>query len=333
MATLRSLSRTHGSQRGLGMIDIIETNSPLMRAMSAMNAWEEGGTTSQHRENIAASSIAGRAIGSSWTPSAMSPASEITTTLKIEGAGVTLDVTYIADAEINANGLQAWLDKQIKEEGIKFAKSAEIDLMLSTGASNKYVGMTSVLDGTNVFPLTSSDTRVINAASYDYAASQKSFGLNVDNTNYTANKELFLELMAYADSLVDEGNGKIMLLNAAMLYRMNAIAQQNRILGEDRTKFGQLVRTFNGIPMIPLTAGAILSTEDDDTATPLEVSTSIYLISPGEMRTSIVTNSGLEYWEDPKLQAGESGQDKWEIRAAWKIQDPNSIVRIRNIKL
>ncbi len=46
-----------------------------------------------------------------------------------------------------------------------------------------------------------------------------------------------------------------------------------------------------------------------------------------------MTNSGLYYQEWDHLETKESSQEMFELRMAWKVEDPESVLRIRNIKL
>lgn len=333
MANFKSVSRTNGSQRGADAVGILLTNSPLLNFLDAYSGFELDATDFDWRPVIESASLASRAVGGAWSATDVTPASKQTASLKIQGSRVDVDVSHLADAAIGTRDIPVWFDKMLKKELINFAKSYEIQLMLGTGISTAFKGLATILDGSTALPGYTGVYRVTNAANYSVDTTPKSLDISLGATNYAKNIKGLLECLYQSFADMDQGPGMGILLNAAMYARMQTIARNEHILGEDRTLFGVPVSTFNGIPMIPLTAGAILSTEEDDTATPLEVTTSIYIMSPGEMRSSLVTNSGLEYWEYPFMQAKESGSEKWEVRAAWKIEEPKSVLRIRNIKL
>lgn len=333
MANFKSVSRTNGFQRGNDAIGILLTNSPLLNFLDSFSGFEKDGTAFDWRPVVEAASLASRAVGGSWSATNLTPASKQTGALTIQGSRVDVDVSHLADRDLGITDIPVWFEKQLKKELINFAKSYEIQLMIGTGISTAFKGLTTILDGSTALPGYSGVYRVTNAANYSVDTTPKSLDITLGATNYTKNIKGLLECLYQSFADLDRGAGMGMLMNAAMYARLQTIARNEHILGEDRNLFGVPVSTFNGIPMIPLTSGAILSTEDDDTTTPLEVTTSLYLMSPGEMRSSLVTNSGLEYWEYDFMQAKESGSEKWEIRAAWKIEEPKSVLRIRNIKI
>jgi hypothetical protein len=333
MANLKSVSRTNGFARGNDAIGILLTNSPLLNFLDSMSGFELDATSFDWRPVVAAASLASRAVGGSWSATDVTPASKQTGALTIQGSRVDVDVSHLADRDIGARDIPVWFAKMLKKELINFAKSYEIQMMLGTGSGTAFKGLKTILDGTTALPGYTGITRVTNAATYSSDSTPKSLDITLGATNYDKNIKGLLECLYQAFADMDRGAGMGIAMNAAMYARLQTIARNEHILGEDRTLFGVPVSTFNGIPMVPLTTGAILSTEPDDTTTPLTVCTSLYLISPGEMRTSIVTNSGLEYWEYDFMQAKESGSEKWEIRGAWKIEEPNSVLRIRNIKI
>jgi hypothetical protein len=88
-----------------------------------------------------------------------------------------------------------------------------------------------------------------------------------------------------------------------------------------------------GVEVISVSSNSITLTEPDDTATPLETTSSIYVLSPGENNFSLITNSGLQWHDYDSQENKESGREKWEIRANWRIENPKSVLRVRNIKV
>ncbi len=330
MAVIKSLSNFNGSARGAAALADILTYSPLMNALDVFSGYEDGDTSFRWRPTVAGSSAAARAIGSAYSPTAITPETEQTDSLANHGAGVKIDVSHLADVRRSGGNLSQWLAGQLKKELKNFAIAYELQLVQGTGQANAIEGLQTILDGTDL-PGYPGITRVTNAATASVDNTPKSLDLTLGATNLTKNTDGLLELLYNA--FADTDQTRFLYMNSGMFARMQTIARTEHILGENRDLFGIPVPTFNGVPMITCSTGAITSTEDDDTATPLAATTSIYLMSPGEMRLSLVTNSGLEYWEYPFLEAAEAGEEKWEIRAQWKIEEPTAITRIRNIKI
>jgi hypothetical protein len=335
MANLVQISVNNKTPRGKDALGILLTYSPLVRFLNGMSGFEVDGTDFDYRPVHSAHSLQVRPLGGSYTPVNLTYAAKISGTQKFAGGEVHIDRAHLADRDLGIKDIPVWFDKQLKTELRIWSVQFEKELMNGTGLTDYMTGLSVAVDGTEIInDNDDDDTRVINAAEWDTDSSAKSFGLNLANANYTKNLDKFLELLYYAFTCMDEGSGVGLLMDSALYSRIYTLARNAGILGnEDRSLFGVPVQTISGKPMMPLVSGAITKTEPDDTATPLTETTSLWIVSPGEMNLSFVTNSGLEYEEYPILQATEAGAEKWEFRGNWKIENHKSILRIRNIKL
>lgn len=321
-----------GTPRWSAAIASLLTISPLLNMLEGYSAFELDATDFDWLPVTATSSAAPRGVGGSWSAADIVPGAKQTGTLKFHGDRIDIDITHLADADLGLRDIPIWFQKVLKQRLIAFARAYEGKLMNGTGLDNNITGLSVIMNGDDNLP-GHSVTRVSNAALYSVDSTPKSLDLSLGATNYAKNIKRFMELLDMSIADMDHGSGICMLMNSAMYARMSTIAADQHIKSADRDTFGVPITTFNDIPMFPLIDGVITNTEEDDTDTPVSETTSLYLLSPGEMRTSLVTNSGLAYWEYPFTQAKESGQEKWEIRAAWKIEEPKSVLRLRNIKL
>jgi hypothetical protein len=327
MAQLSGLSKINSpSGRGNLALGYLLQESPFLAYLESQSAFEEGSTSFRYNvlADIAAAAAA-RAIGGSWTTSDKTPPSDQTGSLRIHGGSIDIDRSHMADAENGVLNIDKWLEKLGVKQMRSFAQGYEGKLFNSDGSSNSIYGLTTILDGTTDIPGFTGVKGVANAAEYTAATDD-----SMDLTNSTAQGE-FIEMMELL--LAQVSNPTAIVVNPSLAARISTIARVKHIIGESRDLFGRPISTYAGIPIVKVLATSILNTEEDDNATPLTNTTSLYIMSPGEMRTSLVTNSGLEWNDYGTLEGKESYREKWEIRASWKIEESNSILRVRNLKV
>lgn len=323
MAQLGQLSNLRGSARGAASLAQILVSSPFLRWFDQQSGWEEDATSFLYDPIEGSMTVAARALGGSYTAADMTPAARQTGTLKFHGFAVDIDQSHIADDLRGLQNLSGWIDKSLKKKVDSWAKAYEGALFNNDGSGNLLKGLKTIFDGTTNLP-GFSITGVINAK--DAVASGNSLDLTSD-TNYDA----FVEHLILWMTQVEDLRG--MVMSPRMFARMYTIAKKTHQLGQTIDQFGQPVDTFNGVPLIRSLDTTILHNEPDDAGTPATNTTSIWLMSPGEMRQSLVTNSGLDFEDYDKLESKQSGRVKGEIRAAWKVEERNAVRRIRNIKV
>lgn len=332
MANLLSISRLNNSARGADAVGIMLSKSPLMNFLDQRSGFEVDAHDFDWRPANAASSLQTRARGGAYTATDVTLESKQSGSLYLHGDRLDIDVTDLADQANGLRNIPKDFEKRLKKELINFAKAYEIKLFNGTGSGSpaQIKGLKTILSGTDDLPGYSGVTRVVNAADYSVDTTPKSLDLSLGGSNFAKNREAFMEALDYCLSLMSGDAG--ILCNQALFSRISSIARAQKVLGQS-DEFGVSVPTYNGVPLIKTVPNAILSTEPDDADTPVEETTSLYLLSPAELDLSLVTNSGLEYWEYNFQEAKESGQEKWEIRAAWKVETPEHVLRLRNIKL
>lgn len=334
MATLAQLSSSNNPQKGTTAVQILLQNSPLLAFLNATSGFELVPHDYQFRPVIGSSSAPSRAEGGSYTPGDLAPEALQSASLKMHGDGVDIDVSRLADASNGLVSMDSWYLNAVKAKLLAFAKSYEALLFNGAGTTTLIKGLKVILDGSTDVPGFTGVKRVWNAAEVSTDNSPKSLDITVSATNYDKNIKKLIELINTVIGNVV--NAKGILASSSLVARLTTIAGDRGITANVSTMidgFGKQVTLFNGVPIIPMLPNSILSTEPDDTTTPLEVTTSLYVLSPAEMQFSLATNSGLAYWAYDALQAKESAREKWEIRAGWKIEDQYSVARIRNIKI
>lgn len=313
------------SGRGNDALGILLQESPFLRFLEECSGWEEDATNFDFLPNpYNELTIEARTAGNSYTGVAVTPNSRQTGSLAFHGASIDIDVSYKADQDRKLRDIPTWFTKELRSRMKQFAVGYEKLLFQGTGLAGEIEGLQTILDGTDIPGYT--DATCLANAQEVTGGSTKSCDIT-SSTNFAK----FMEWLWKKIAGIDRPMGLVM--NRTLYARMWTIARKEQVLSETRDMFGMPIAKYNGIPMIPVLDTTILNTEDDDTDTPNEETTSIYIMSPGEQRLSLVSNSGL-YWMDwDHLENNEQGREKWEIRSAWKIEEPLSLLRVRNIKV
>lgn len=321
MANLVQVASQITTPRGQAFLANILSNSKLLALLNASNGFELDKTVSQWIPVLASSVLQNRASGSNFTYTAVSPESAETTTQAIVGGVVPIDQTHLRDARLGMD-VNNWFQKQLTRSTKAFAKELEIALVAGTGVS-EIAGISKIVDGTTPLP-GFAVTRALKGDDFTTVAMQNYIDLQVGGASYAEEMKKFLEMLWEGDAAVD--GQKYLLVNQKMGARLNTIARENQWLGTDVTTFGMAVPTFNGIPIVTLSDGAIPNDEGNDDTT------SLYIVSPGEARMALVSN-GLQYTEYDFTSNTEAGVEKWEMSAGWRIEEPTAIMRLMNIKL
>jgi hypothetical protein len=329
MAGLKQISRINSpSGRGNDALAVLLQESPFLRFIDENSGWElDALNFNWLPTDITSKTLAARAVGSPYTHQTASPTTAQTGSQAIYGAAVDIDIANKDDADQKLRGIDQWFIKELRYRIKQIAAAFELALFTGTGQDSALKGLSVILNGTTALP---GYTGVYNVADAQEVTggSTVSCDLKTNRNNDAAFCEwLYLQL-----SNVDNIAGLVM--NPAMAARLSTIGKNLNYYGEGKDSFGIPYTTFAGVPIKQALSTSILNTEDDDTdTTPLENTTSIYLMSPGEQKLSIVSNCGLYYKDYPHMEAAESVSEKMELRGTWKIEDTRSIRRIRNIKI
>ncbi len=327
MSTLAPLSNLRDSDRGRAMLAIILTASPFLRFLEANSAFEEDATNFDWLPVSGTSSAQARDIGGSYTATQETPGSRLAGLLAMHGDAQMIDESHLADAARGLRDVPVWFQKQLVRKGTSFGEAFEGLLFNGTGTGTplQIKGLLNILDGTTDLPGFSGKKGVIDARTY--GGSGVSFDLS-GSTNDAA----FLEGLELSLGEVDNPTG--IVANRKLAARITTIAHRSRKIDITQDQFGQRITTYDGVPIIQVKDGTIKNDEKDNTpTTPLTNTTSYYIMSPGEQRVSLVTNSGVDYHEHDHPDNKEVNKERWEIRSAWKIEQEVAIRRVRNIKI
>lgn len=315
------------SGRGPEALALMLSKSPFLAYMDQQSAFEQDATDFNFRPATQNGSIQTRAIGSDMTRRNKTPNDKVYFTQAIVGDAVQLDDTYKRDAKIGKNDIDKWLGKELVRSVSAYALALEAMLINGDPASNQPKGLQRILNGTTDLPGYASTAAQVCIDAANYGS-----GNYFDLQSLTPSQiKKFNELITLALTEVENPTG--ILCSRTMAARMTTIANELKIGGSTVDQFGTPVRTYNNIPLIILPNTTITTAEPDNAGSPVNQTTSLYITSPGEMNLSVVSNSGLAWVDYDSQQAKERNLEKWEMGLQWKIENPNAIRRIRNIKV
>lgn len=332
MATLASLSDVQSpSGRGREALALLLTESAFLRALDRTSAWELDAFNFDWQPSLAGSSLKTRAVGNNFSATLITPPSKITSTQAIHGDAIKIDVARLADAKLGLRSFDTWMSKQLMRQIRQFAKDWENIFFNGDATANpaQMKGLSKILDGSTDLPGYSGTaaTRVLDAASLVSSA------VSLDLKSGTAaNNKKFIEALRLAITQVE--NPSMIVVNRSLMSRIETILHESRSIQVTIDNLGNPVKSFDGVPFEIVSDAAITLTEPDNTpTTPLTNTTSLYVLAPGEQQFSVVTNSGF-YWRDYDHQeAEEKNLEKFEIRSQLKIETPERVYRVRNIKV
>lgn len=325
MANLAQLSTGIDSERGRASIAAMLEASPFLAFIDQQSGFEEKGTAFLYQLVLGAATLQRRAAGGEYTPEDRTPPSNLAGSLAMAGFSIDVDRSHRADEARGLLNVDNWINTELYKSVRKFAKSLETDCFLGSGSGSprQMSGLKTIMDGTTDVAGFTGNKMTLNAADY---LTGDSFDLS-SASNYDA----FIEAFELWISLLDNPSGVVCNRQAAA--RLTTIARVKHILGEQRDAFGNRQNTIAGIPIIRVLDTSILNTEPDDAGTPVNETTSLYLMQPGEGLISLATNSGLQFDDLGTLEGKESERVKGEVRIDTLIQDENVVRRVRNIKL
>ncbi len=327
MATIGSLSSLGDGERGRAVLAKMLQISPFLRYLDKVSGWQEKSTDFIYRVVQGSLSLQRRALDATVTTTGK-VLGETTPETGVQAAvyfQIDIDQTRLADDAKQLVPLGPWIDTQLEEDVEVFTKALESEIFNGSGAGTprQMSGFKTLLNGTSDVSGFTGNTMVIDAATW-------ATGNHLDLTS-SSNDEAFKEKLRTEIRKLDQCTG--IMMHPFMYARMATILERQNSLQTTVDQFGMSVERFAGVELIPLLDDTITLTEPNNATTPLTVTTSLYLMSAGENRVSIVTNSGLEFEDYEGLQDRKAGRLRGEIRAEPVIMKPRVIRRVRNIKI
>jgi hypothetical protein len=318
MATLASLSTVVGTTgRGQAAVGLIIASSPIFRILEETSGWESQPYEFPYVTAASTATAEPRALNSDFDVDIEGPAPKNLGTQALYGFSTAKDIVFELDAAKGLGDTESRIIKKHNANLRKFGKSFANELFIAENvaspANNRMDGLRKIsatLPGFGVSRTQNADSDVLDVTTAE--------GL-------IALHDLLFETRA----LVEEPNA--LVVNHTLGARIEWLAREYRVLGTE-TVFGRPTPSFDGIPIIKVSEGAVPNDEPSGNATPVANTTSFYWLGLGEGRLSLATNSGVYYREWEHTPQGEKSKELTAIHARWKCEDENSILRVRRIK-
>lgn len=323
-------------------------SSALMQAISAASAFRMEPTQYQvDKLYINSSGASYRAIGASgdYTDQVDTPHQLTYEELKAMGFSRVYDRSYAADVTMGDTRVSLQWQRKISKLCADVGKSFEVDVCSADGSGNKYLGFKSLLAGNSIYSNYALGTGSTPGVTYvtrnheneiTYArwfdptqaigSSADSFDLS-DQDNFL----LFQEVLDTAISHVPGVNQ--ILCNQQMAARITTMGRRAGNVVNFMNEFGQRITSYDGIPIVVSAAGAITNTEPNKNETPVNDTTSIYLVRWAEEDAVAIATNGAEYTEFDRLPTSPRKAEKFEFRHRPVIYNGNAILRIPLIKI
>ena len=333
MANLKELSTNINGEAGRqALLSLLET-SALLRMFESTGGWELDATDFQYWTIGGNANLRTLAEGGTYdTISTLAIDGKQNNSLKFYYDGFKVNQSRKFDAAKSLRDIDLWLQKKRKAIHRAFAKGVEKAIFVDDGTSNTMKGFAKNLDGTRLLGYESTDNftdqeakRVLDAAAFAKSSTAKKMDLTSD-TDYDG----FMELFYTAVSLMD--NAKMMVIPDFAKPKITTIARKAGLLGTTKN-YEKVLETIGDIPLITVPNNVITRLEADNTATPVNDTTSFYFLSPEEQRCSLVTNSGLWYNEYDHRENEQKDLEMFGINMQLKIEDNKSVLRVRNLKI
>lgn len=275
------------------------------------------------------STVQTRDVGAGYTRKDEVPPSRVGKELGFHGDAVVIDRSHIEDDARGLRPIGSWVPPRLRTKFRQWLYGMEKLVFQGAGTSSprEMLGLSNLLDGTDVPGFGTGDTFVIDAADFSSDA-----GDSLDLNDATQREDFRKALEQILPNYDDPG----IVCNRQLGSVISGMAQgKTRYNVETNDIFGIIERVF-GFELVRTVDGAIPNDEPDNAGTPADETTSAYIMVPDEGRYSVATNSGLwvkDELDEPDEDDIASGKLEWELRAENAVQDDRAIVRIRNLKV
>lgn len=322
MSKLNQISKID-SPSGLGAMALatIMEKSEMLKFFDNFNAFEVDSTLFEFHPTDGTLDVQTRGAGGTYNSKLITMDTPTTANQKFTGFDFTIDRSMLADIERGLKTADAWKSK-FKKLIRSFGKGYDNTTLNGTGVADAFLGLSIMMNGTDNLP-GHTITGVIDASA-DIANSTV-LDLKTDTTLY----DFFLEVLD--EAIAEVANPLGLVMNRNMQAALTKIAYTKRNINVTLDAFNRRLTSYNDIPIFAFDPTIITNAETDSAGDP-STCTSIYIASPGEQNFSFVTNSGLEYSE-PEGDFVHGSKFRGEIRGALKIEERDSIRRLKNIKI
>jgi len=310
------------SDRGQGVLGGMLTVAPLLQhAEFRMDA----STHFVVKDADSHTNSAARAEGAAAGQRDAQVPSVVADSLSLYTREITIDRVRELDASngiMAPAGLRMFGDRRIRGLADKMAVEVQNDMIAGLGASYHMLGLSTLIKDAAA----GGQTAALNFSQAELAAMNHQISLQL---NTTPNQDSFVESLEKKLAAVPGANA--ILCNVNLAARLSTIARRLGAAGESMNTFGTKVRTFNGVPIVPLPVGAIPQTESDGSNADC---TSLYIVRFAEDQgLCYSTNSGLLFKDWDSVEEKPSGLSRVEIYISLTLERNDAVIRCSRIRL
>ncbi len=316
MLTIAQASVLGQNQIKDGVIQMFAINSPLLQQISFLPVV---GNAYQYNRELTLPTSGTRAVNATWVESTGTFESK-TEALKIYGGEAHVD-RFVQKTMAGSLGDHVAVQTELKVR-------ATIGTVHNDFVNGDVAANALGIDGIKKRVITSQVLGGSTTGTLD---------VNLDS----ASRNTFMDLLDNLISSVRGGAGAL-LMNAAMINKIRSVARREGFHAADRNDFGQVVESYNGVPLIDIGkkndgTEIIPSNEPNAAATPVNETTSIYAVGFGDDRLVGLTNGGIDSYE---IGGGPDGEMETKpafgVRIEWYLgladHTDKSIARLRYVK-
>ena len=325
MAVLGALSDiVSPSGRGAVAFASLLKKSKLVSLLNSRQAWELGATSNLWKPTKPQDAMQTRSLDSAYSnDTTLQFADNVAESLKFVGGKVKWDNSLEADVKNKMGTLN--FEDQVGDVFNSFAENLDNKYMNGAGTGSDFKGLSVILDGTTDLPGYTSFKGVYGGESLMSGTTPKSF-----NFLTATDKEILRALNTWISYCEDPTD---IIINPSLYSVLVALGFVKTTYGNDPTNLGSPLQSLFGIPITVLSETAMPNTEiklgGTDGAT--DKNTSMYILSLGEKKYSMITNSGLFYRDHEAVENKQASVEEFEIRSAWRIRKKRSAVRINHL--
>lgn len=315
MLTIAQASTLGQNQVRDGVVEMFVYESPILQRLDFLPI---SGNAYQYNRELTLPSAASRAVNATWTEST-GTFEQKTEALKIYGGEAHVDrfIQQTMPATVGDH-LANQTNLKVKAVTQKF--------------HNDLINGDSAVTATDIDGI---KKRVPTAQVKNASAS--TYTISTD----TNTRQGFMDLLDELQALV-RGGANAFLMNATMRNSIRSVARREGFHQADRNDFGQVVETYNGVPLIDVGAKAdgtqiILNTEPNGAGTPVNETTSIYAVNFSTNDLCGLTNGGIDAYEMGGGPSGEmESKPAFGVRIEWYLgladHTDKSVARLRYLK-
>jgi hypothetical protein len=218
--------------------------------------------------------------------------------------------------------LKLMADRRLGGLAVKLAQEVQDHMLTGTNASYQMLGIsTFVKDAAS-----GGQTTALGFTTAEQAAMNTNVSLQLNDTD---NQNEFAEFLEKNIALVPAANA--ILVNTNLAARLTTIAKRLGAAGETVNSFGVPVKTFNGVPIVPLPTTAIPQTESDGSNSDC---TSLYIVRfAEELGTAFSTNSGFYFQDFENAETYPQGKARMQMFLQLAVERTDALKRLSRIRL